>query len=76
MPDEDTSAPQRTKADSYNYPIFYGTPDQGDFDAFVGPPHVGERAPDCALTDLDGSEITLSSLWRTSHQVIEFGSYT
>jgi hypothetical protein len=59
--------------DAYNYAVFEG---QGDFDAFMGPPHVGERALDCALTDLDGSRVALSDLWRTSHIVMEFGSYT
>ncbi len=59
--------------DDYNYSVFEG---QGEFDAFMGPPHVGEKAPDCALTDLDGSRVALSDLWRTSHIVMEFGSYT
>ena len=59
--------------DDYNYAIFEG---QGEFDAFMGPPHVGEKAPDCALTDLDGSPVALSDLWGTSHIVMEFGSYT
>jgi hypothetical protein len=42
----------------------------------MGPPHVGERAPDGALTDLDGATVALSSLWRDAHLMIEFGSYT
>jgi hypothetical protein len=63
-------------SDTYNYAVFRGTPDQGDFEGFTGPPHVGERAPDGELTDLDGAKVTLSSLWRTAHLVLEFGSYT
>jgi hypothetical protein len=58
---------------AYNYAIFRG---EEDFEAFAGNPHVGERAPDCALTDLDGAEVMLSSLWRTHHLALEFGSYT
>lgn len=60
-------------ADNYNYAVFRG---EEDFEAFTGRPHVGEKAPDCALTDLDGAEVALSSLWRASHLVLEFGSYT
>jgi hypothetical protein len=60
----------------YNYAIFRG---DDDFDAFMGAPHVGERAPDAALTDLDapaGPPVALSALWQQSHLVLEFGSYT
>jgi hypothetical protein len=58
---------------AYNYAIFRG---EEDFDAFAGRPHAGERAPDIILTDLDGNEVALSSLWRANHLVLEFGSYT
>ena len=61
------------EATAYNYAIFRG---EEDFDAFAGRPHAGERAPDITLTDLDGNEIALSSLWRANHLVLEFGSYT
>ncbi len=59
----------------YNYAIFRG---EEDFEAFTGHPHVGERALDAALTDLDAPEepVSLSSLWRERHLVLEFGSYT
>jgi hypothetical protein len=59
----------------YNYAVFRG---EEDFEAFAGHPHVGERAPDCALTDLDapGERVSLASLWRERHLVLEFGSYT
>ena len=71
-------AEARTHADGdgYNYAVFDGGDAQGDFQAFMGAPHVGEPAPDCALTDLDGAEVTLASLWRASHVMLEFGSYT
>ena len=58
---------------AYNYAIFRG---EEDFDAFAGRPHAGERAPDITLTDLEEKAITLSSLWRANHLVLEFGSYT
>jgi hypothetical protein len=62
--------------DGYNYAVFNGGVAQGDFTAFMGAPHVGERAPDCSLTALDGAEVTLAALWRGSHLMLEFGSYT
>jgi hypothetical protein len=58
---------------AYNYAIFRG---EEDFAAFAGRPHVGERAPDVTLTGLEGNMVTLSSLWRANHLVLEFGSYT
>jgi hypothetical protein len=59
----------------YNYPIFRG---EEDFEGFMGRLRVGERAPDAALTSLDAPEepVSLSSLWRERHLVLEFGSYT
>jgi hypothetical protein len=82
MEEEVAMSGERTHPDTepevldYNYAIFRG---DDDFDAFMGAPHVGERAPDAALTDLDapdGGPVTLSAHWRDSHLVIEFGSYT
>jgi len=59
----------------YNYAIFRG---EEDFEAFTGRLRVGERASDAALTALDAPEepVSLSSLWRERHLVLEFGSYT
>ena len=57
----------------YNYAVFRG---EEDFDAFMGPPHVGQRAPDGHLTDLTGATVALADLWRQSHLMLEFGSYT
>jgi hypothetical protein len=57
----------------YNYPTFLG---EEDCDGFMGRPHVGERAPDGTLSDLEGRTVALSDLWRQSHLMLEFGSYT
>lgn len=60
----------------YNYADFIGDESQGDFAAFMGSPHVGDKMPDGVLTRLDdGEPVALSSLWRESHLVVEFGSY-
>ena len=59
---------------AYNYAIFRG---EEDFDAFAGRPHAGERATDITLTDLaSGAPVALADLWRESHLMLEFGSYT
>lgn len=65
-----------TSHDAYNYSVFDGGPAQGDFEAFCGAPHVGDRAPDAMLTTLDGEAIPLATLWAGSHLMLEFGSYT
>lgn len=63
-------------AAEYNYADFTGEDSQGDFVAFMGSPHVGDKMPDGMLTRLDdGESVALSSLWQTSHLVVEFGSY-
>lgn len=60
---------------AYNYAVFRG--DAEDFDAFMGTPHVGERSPDAALTDLaSGQSVRLADLWRANHLILEFGSFT
>lgn len=58
----------------YNYAIFRG--DAEDWEAFTGHPHVGERAPDATLAGLDGASVRLADLWRETHLLLEFGSYT
>lgn len=57
----------------YNYAVFQ---DDVDWDSFQSRLHAGEKAPDFTLTDLDGNAVSLSSLWRAGHLMIEFGSYT
>lgn len=76
MPDTGPRDEQPQAVDNYNYARFDGSPAQGDFDAFMGQPHVGARAPDGALTDLDGGTVRLSDLWQSSDLLLEFGSYT
>jgi hypothetical protein len=69
------AARQEGDGADYNYANFRG---EEDFAGFMGRLHAGERAPDAALTDLDAPSetVTLSSLWRERHLVLEFGSYT
>ncbi len=71
----ETEMPEREQPEhsDYNYAIFRG---EEDFDAFTGHPHVGERAQDATPTDLEGQPVSLASLWRERHLVLEFGSYT
>jgi hypothetical protein len=38
--------------------------------------HVGEKAQNFTLPQLDGAGIRLSSLWRSKPLVMEFGSFT
>ena len=81
MADTDQQGNQSQTADGhddgYNYVRFDGSPAQGDFDAFMGGPHVGERAPDGTLTELDGGAmVRLSDVWQGSDLLLEFGSYT
>jgi hypothetical protein len=66
-------AREQMEPSGYNYAVFRG---EEDFEAFAGHPHVGERAPDCTLVDLDGQPVSLAALWRERHLVLEFGSYT
>lgn len=58
---------------TYNYAIFEKDEDWAGFQSRL---HAGEKAPDFTLTDLDGSAVTLSSLWSASPLMMEFGSYT
>jgi hypothetical protein len=58
---------------AYNYAVFHG---EEDWDSFQSRLHAGEKAPDATLSDLDGNAVSLSSLWRANHVMIEFGSYT
>ncbi|MBW3562578.1 MAG: hypothetical protein KY437_08785 [Actinobacteria bacterium] len=67
--------------DTYNYEHFDAYvrdgADQAEFAGFADHLHVGEAAPDAALTRLDdGEQVALSSLWSDSYAVLEFGSFT
>ena len=40
-------------------------------------PTIGQSAPDYPLWELDGTETTLSAIWRANdYTVVEFGSFT
>lgn len=63
---------------AYNYEHFDAEAMRGaEFDNFRHQLSVGDPAPDGVLIDAASTaEIKLSSLWRTRHVVIEFGSMT
>ena len=65
---------------SYNYERFdvyvESGEDEREFAAFPNMLHAGERAPDGAVTILDGEPTRLSTLWATRGVVLEFGSFT
>ncbi len=61
----------------YNYSVFdmvAERPNQVEFPAKL---HVGERAPDFALEDLDsGKKVNLKDYWSKGVVIAEFGSFT
>jgi hypothetical protein len=64
-------------AAEYNYVHFNMKSEMPKFGAFPAALHVGERAPDCPLEDLDtGRTVRLSELWANDLVVVEFGSFT
>lgn len=58
---------------AYNYADFQG---EEDWDGFQSRLHAGSKAPDATMTDLDGTPVSFSALWRDAHLMIEFGSHT
>ncbi len=61
----------------YNYSTFVLADEEPAFGAFRNHLHVGERAPDFVLEDLEtGSRVALSEAWRDGLSVVEFGSFT
>lgn len=61
----------------YNYAIFDMVAERPHQTAFPGFLHVGERAPDFPLEDLDtGETVRLKDLWSEGLVVAEFGSFT
>jgi len=61
----------------YNYPVFDMTAEERGFLDFRDHLHVGERAPDFPLEDLEsGATVRLKDLWAKGPVVIEFGSFT
>lgn len=69
-----------TSVPPYNYETFDEHVTSGDSGAemsrFPSHLHAGERAPDGALTRLDGGRVGLSELWARGGVVLEFGSFT
>jgi hypothetical protein len=61
----------------YNYVHFDMVAERPKFAGFADILHVGERAPDFALEDLDtGEPVRLQDLWSEGLVVAEFGSFT
>ena len=61
----------------YNYSTFDMVAEEPHFAAFPNLLHVGERAPDAVLEDLEtGEMIGLRSLAASGVAILEFGSFT
>ncbi len=61
----------------YNYDVFDMQAERPHQEAFLANLHVGERAPDFALEDLDSGEtVRLKDLWSKGLVIAEFGSFT
>lgn len=61
----------------YNYSVFDMMSERPNFDKFSANLHVGERAPDFALEDLEtGDAASLKDIWSQGVTVVEFGSFT
>ena len=61
----------------YNYDHFDMVAERPKFEGFADILHVGGRAPDFALEDLDSGEtVRLKDLWSEGLVVAEFGSFT
>lgn len=61
----------------YNYSVFVKDHGIPLFEGFCNTLHVGERAPDFPLEDLDtGETVAMKDLWRREMVIIEFGSFT
>ena len=62
---------------AYNYDVFDMPAERPNFEGFVGALHVGERAPDFPLEDLESGEtVRLKDLWSKGLVIAEFGSFT
>ena len=61
----------------YNYSEFHMMAEGPNFELFPANLHVGERAPDFALEDLDsGATVNLRDFWSEGVTVVEFSSFT
>ena len=61
----------------YNYAVFDMQAEAPNFQGFSSRLHVGERAPDFPLEDLEsGATVNIKDLWSDGPVVVEFGSFT
>ena len=61
----------------YNYAAFDMASEMPNFQGFPDVLHVGERAPDFPLEDLESGEtVNLKDMWADGVVVAEFGSFT
>jgi hypothetical protein len=61
----------------YNYATFDMKAEAPHFQRFPDNLHVGERAPDFPLEDLESGEtVAIKDLWTDGPVVVEFGSFT
>ena len=61
----------------YNYVHFDMVAERPHFGGFSANLHVGERAPDFPLEDLESGEtVNIKDLWAEGPVVVEFGSFT
>jgi hypothetical protein len=61
----------------YNYQKFVMADEMSPFDSFRDHLHVGEKALDFPLEDLDSGEtVQMKELWQKGPAIIEFGSFT
>lgn len=61
----------------YNYAVFDMQAEAPNFQGFSAMLHVGERAPDLPLEDLESGEtVNIKDLWTDGPVVVEFGSFT
>lgn len=61
----------------YNYDVFDMDREEPVFEGFPNNLHVGERAPNFQLEDLDsGESVSLRSLASSGVAILEFGSFT
>ena len=61
----------------YNYAEFNMKAEAPHFQGFPANLHVGVRAPDFPLEDLESGEmINIKDLWTDGPVIVEFGSFT
>lgn len=61
--------------DAYNHDSYTACSSELEFEEFKAKAHVGEKAPDFALSDLQGRGVSLAD-FHGSYLVMDFGSIT